>query len=693
MDIFSPATPEQFFYNWWLFPLPLLVALATVFIPGLAVGSLIGLRRKWLWAWAPAASVTIAAVTAIVAGKIGITWGFLPLLVAILLVLLVCWMGKWVRSKLRAAPGDFQIDGSAQALTSLKNNWQIPAALVVVFILAAIWFATVIKLPGAFAQSWDNAFHLNLAMMFTQNGNASSLAANIVGTDPTGYYPAAWHGLVSLIASTCSRSVVVATNALTIVVAFLVWPLSIYTFTSEITSNKVAATLSIPLSLAFPQFPMGFIGYGTLYPNLLGYAFIPLCAALLINCLRKWPHQIIYKLCLAVVAITAASVSHPNSIFVIAIFFVVITWWFTLRAILRRLANAQKNRVIKTLFVLGWSLLWFAIYVSWDRFCYRIDFIHAMRGPEAYNFNPVSGTYRQGVRDLLLLTGGTGFNNSFHYSVLLLAPLTILVWMGFFKVSRFPRQWLLCFTWVPLAFYYLVVTGMQNISLRRYFVGVWYNDAPRVFAPIVFIAVPLAAIGATWFWSLILRFVSKIRSVKTRAIALPLYMACLALFAVWGPLPLKSTGSWVFSAFEIPEPGEDGHQLIDTDELELLFALPKYVPKNDAVLANPWEGGTFSWAIGERRAVYPKISGNIYPDSLALLAKTLDPQKDPQVCKKIEAENSRYLLELQDQYLWGESGWEIEKQYPALDNIDPKNSKLVKQVGDAKLLRYQGCNR
>ena len=110
------------------------------------------------------------------------------------------------------------------------------------------------------------------------------------------------------------------------------------------------------------------------------------------------------------------------------------------------------------------------------------------------------------------------------------------------------------------------------------------------------------------------------------------------------------------------------------------------------MLANPWEGGTFTWAIGERRAVFPKISGNIYPDSLAILARTLDPQKDPQVCTRIEAENSRYILDLQDQYLWGESGSEIEKQYPALDNIDPKNSKLVKQVGDAKLLRYEGCS-
>lgn len=691
MDIFSPATPEQFFYNWWLFPLPLLVALATVFLPGLAVGSLIGLRRKWLWAWAPAASVTIAAVTAIVAGKIGVTWGFLPLLVATLLVLLVCLMGMWVHSKLRAAPGAFQIDGSAQALTSLKNNRKIPVAFAVVFILATIWFATVIKLPGAFAQSWDNAFHLNLAMMFTQNGNASSLATNIVGKDPTGYYPAAWHGLVSLIASTCSRSVVVATNALTVVVAFLVWPLSIYTFTSEVTRNKVASTLAIPLSLAFPQFPLGFIGYGTLYPNLLGYAFIPLCSALLINCLRKCPRQIIYKLCLTVVAVTAACISHPNSIFVIAIFFVVIAWWFTLRAVLKRLASAQKNKVIQTLFVLGWSLLWFGIYVCWDRFCYRIDFIHAMRGPEAYDFNPVSGTYRQGVRDLLLLTGGTGFNNSFQYSLLLLATLTFLVWMGFLIISRFPRQWLLCFTWVPLAFYYLVVTGMQNISLRRYFVGVWYNDAPRVFAPIVFVAVPLAAIGATWFWSLILRFVSKIRSVKTRAMALPLYMAFLALFAIWGPLPLKSTGPWVFSAFEIPEPDADGYQLIDTDELELLFSLPKHVPKNDTVLANPWEGGTFAWAIGERKAVFPKISAAIYPPDLGVLAKTLDPQSDPQVCNKTKIQNSYYLLELRNQYLWGGSGWGAEKQYPALDVIDSVNSKLVKQVGQAKLLRYQGC--
>lgn len=693
MYIFSPATPEQFFYNWWLFPLPLLVALATVFLPGLVIGRFIGLRNKWLWAWAPAASVTIASITAIAAGKMGFTWGFLPLLAATLILLLVCWMGKLVRKKTRAAPGDFQNDASAEALANSKNHWQIPATFVVVFILATIWFATVIKLPGAFAQSWDNAFHLNLAMMFTQNGNASTLATNLVGTDPSGYYPAAWHGLVSLIASTCSRSVVVATNALTIVVAFLAWPLSIYTFTSEITRNKVAATLSVPLSLAFPQFPMGFIGYGTLYPNLLGYAFIPLCAALLINCLRKWHSRIAYKFCLAAVAIVAASISHPNSIFVIAIFYVVIGWWFTLRAILKRLASAQKHKAIQTLFVLGWSILWFAIYVAWDRVCYSISFFHAMRGPEAYNFNPVSGTYRQAIKDLFLITGGTGFNEAFHCSHLLLLPLTFLVWSGFLSIVRYPSKWLLCFTWIPLSFYFVVVSGMQHIALRRYLVGIWYNDAPRVFAPLVFVAVPLAAIGAAWIWSLFLRFVLKIRSVKTRVMAFPLYMAFLALFAIWGPLSLKSTGPWIFSAFEIPKPNTDKYQLIDTDELELLFSLPKYIPENDAVLANPWEGGTFTWAIGERRAVFPKISGEIYPDSLSLLTKNLDPQKDPQVCKKIEEENSHYLLELRDQYLWGKSGWEIEKQYPALDSIDPKTSKIVKQIGEAKLLRHQGCNR
>lgn len=693
MDIFSPATPEQFFYNWWLFPLPLLVALATVFVPGLAVGRLVGLPNKWLWTWAPAASVGIASVTAIAAGKIGVTWGFLPLLAATLLVLLVCWMGKFIRRKFPPTPRHFPKETSLQTSPTPKNNWHIPATFVAVFVLTTIWFATVIKLPGAFAQSWDNAFHLNLAMMFTQNGNASTLATNLVGTDPSGYYPAAWHGLVSLIASTCSRSVVVATNALTVVIAFLVWPLSIYTFTSEVTGNKVAATLSIPLSLAFPQFPMGFIGYGTLYPNLLGYAFIPLCAALLINCLRKWPSQITYKLFLAVIAITAASVSHPNSIFVIAIFFVVITWWFTLRAILKRLASAEKNRVIQALFVLGWSLLWFGIYVSWDRFCYRIGFIHAMRGPEAHNFNPVSGTYRQGVLDLLLLTGGTGFNNSFQYTLLLLAPLTILVWMGFFKISRFPRQWLLCFTWVPLAFYYLVVTGMQNISLRRYFVGVWYNDAPRVFAPLVFVAVPLAAIGAAWIWSLILKFVPKIRSVKTRVMAFPLYMACLSLFVIWGPPSLKSTGPWIFSAFEIPKPSTNGYQLIDTDELELLFSLPKYIPDDDAVLANPWEGGTFTWAIGERRAVFPKISANVYPENREILAKILDPQENPQVCINVKATHAGYLLDLKNQYLWRGSGWGIEHQYPALDVNHLSYFKVVKQIGDARLLRYDGCER
>ncbi|MDU4244152.1 MAG: DUF6541 family protein, partial [Varibaculum cambriense] len=574
-----------------------------------------------------------------------------------------------------------------------KSNWQIPAAFVAVFILATIWFATVIKLPGAFAQSWDNAFHLNLAMMFTQNGNASSLAANIVGTDTTGYYPAAWHGLVSLIASTCSRSVVVATNALTVLIAFLVWPLSIYTFTSEITRNKVAATLSIPLSLAFPQFPMGFVGYGTLYPNLLGYAFIPLCAALLINCLRKWPSQIIYKLCLAVVAITAASVSHPNSIFVIAIFFVVITWWFTLRAILKRLTNTRKNKAMQTLFALGWSILWFAIYVTWDRLCYFISFIYAMRGPDGGNFNPVPGSYAQAIKQLLFISGSNSFDKYFQCSHLLVLPFTFLVWLGFLSLCRKPRKWLLLFMWIPLAFYYLVVTGMQNVGLRRYLVGVWYNDSPRVFAPLIFIAVPLAAIGAACIWSLVLRFVPKIRSAKTRVMAFPLYMACVALSVIWGPLPLKSTGPWVFSTFQIPKPSTNGYQLIDTDELELLFSLPKYVPKNNAVLANPWEGGTFTWAIGERRAVFPKISANVYPENREILAKILDPQENPQVCINVKATHAGYLLDFKNQYLWGGSGWGIEHQYPALDVNHLSYFKVVKQIGDARLLRYDGCER
>lgn len=691
MNIFTPATPEQFFYSWWLFPLPLLIALVTLFLPGLAVGSLIGLRRKWLWAWAPAASVTIACITAIAAGKIGITWGFLPLLVATLLVLLVCWMGKLVRNKTRATLGDFQNEASAETLATSKNNWQIPATFVAIFVLATIWFATVIKLPGAFAQSWDNAFHLNLAMMFTQNGNASTLATNLVGTDSSGYYPAAWHGLVSLIASTCSRSVVVATNALTIVIAFLVWPLSIYTFTSEVTRNKVAATLSIPLSLAFPQFPMGFVGYGTLYPNLLGYAFIPLCAALLINCLRKWPSQIIYKLFLAVVAITAASVSHPNSIFVIAIFFVVILWWFTLRKILAVLIKAKKSKTLQILFVSGWSVLWFTIYVTWDRLCYFISFIYAMRGPDGGNFNPVPGSYAQAIKQLLFISGSNSFDKYFQYSHLLVFPFTFLVWLGFLSLCRKPRKWLLLFLWIPLAFYYLVVTGMQNVGLRRYLVGVWYNDSPRVFAPLVFIAVPLAAIGTAWLIGFTLDRITRFRTMRITRRFLSLCAVCLALLSIWGPLSLKSTGPWIYSYFNIPRPTQDSELLVDSDELKLFFSLPRYVSENETILANPWEGGTFAWAIGERRTVFPKISADIYPSDLGVLAKSLDPQSDPQVCNKIRRQNSYYLLELRNQYLWGGSGWGAEKQYPALDAIDSNNSKLVKQVGQAKLLQYRGC--
>ena len=691
MNIFSPASPEQFFYDWWLFPLPLLAALLAVFVPGLAIGFLLGLRGKWLWAWAPPASVAVISVAALVAGKIGFTWGFLPVSLATVLLLLIVGGVRCLEERLPGARSSCAVAPAFFLEFKEKSRWQPVLAFVTVFLLATVWFATGLETPGAFAQTWDNAFHLNLAMMFTQDGNASTLAANISGGDPAGYYPAAWHALVSLVASVCSRSVVVATNALTVVVAFLVWPLSIYSLTSVVTRNDFARLLSIPLSLAFPQFPMGFIGYGTLYPNFLGYSFIPICSALLIHCLRTWPRFAWHQSGLIVITVVAAAFSHPNSIFVIAIFFVVITWWFTLRKKLTGLVTSGQSRQKQVRFIAAWSFLWFGIYVAWDTLCYFVPFIHSMR--RHGGFNPVSGTYFDGLKQLLLISGGNSFSEYPEYSHLLVLPFTFLAWLGFVKIVRNPKRWLLCLMWIPLAFYYLVAAGMQTAGIRRYFVGIWYCDVPRVFAPIIFVAVPLAAIGTAWLARLCLSLFRKKPNGSGVALLELLATICLALITLWGPLSNDSTRPWVFSSFAIREPDTRGSDLVDSEELNLLLSLPSFVPEEDTVLANPWEGGTFAWALGQRRAVFPKVAADVYPPDKEILAETLDPVENPEVCSLIESGNAYYLLDLRNQYLWGGSGWGAEKLYPALDVNDLSNFDVVTEVGSARLLHYEACSK
>ncbi|MDK6900850.1 DUF6541 family protein, partial [Streptococcus agalactiae] len=63
-----------------------------------------------------------------------------------------------------------------------------------------------------------------------------------------------------------------------------------------------------------------------------------------------------------------------------------------------------------------------------------------------------------------------------------------------------------------------------------------------------------------------------------------------------------------------------------------------------------------------------------------------------EVCSLLKRENIHYALQLRDVYLWGGSGWNIEKNFSSLDHLeDIPGAKVVDQQGEAKLVKLPDC--
>ena len=193
-----------------------------LFVPGLVVALLLGLRGIWLLAMSAPISVSMIAVAALAAPVIGVPWSVLPVLIltAIAALAAFAWT-RWV-----SRPARQTLASKAQRRRSawpLVLGIAIPA-LTIGFVLLRSMLA-----PDYVSQRYDNVFHLNAVQYIIDTGNASPLWVGTMTSGDTGglpFYPTAWHALVAVVAGLSGSSVVVANNAAIIAVAAIVWPMS-----------------------------------------------------------------------------------------------------------------------------------------------------------------------------------------------------------------------------------------------------------------------------------------------------------------------------------------------------------------------------------------------------------------------------------------------------------------------------------
>ena len=262
----------------WLGALPaILIALAVLLVPGLAIGLVLRLRLFDAVALAPLVTVTLISVSAVAAPFAGIGWSVLPVLVLTVLVLAACFgITRFAWYPARTA-------GSGEH-SFLRHQGPWFAAAAAAFLLIGWQVVHIIGAPENFSQTFDNNFHLNAVRYILDTGNASSLTlTSMTSADqPAYFYPAAWHGFVSLIVQLSGAPITAATSAAIIAVSAAVWPLSVLFAVRRLAKLVPAAVLGAGILVgSFSAFPILLLDFGVLYPNLLSLAMVP--AALVTN--------------------------------------------------------------------------------------------------------------------------------------------------------------------------------------------------------------------------------------------------------------------------------------------------------------------------------------------------------------------------------------------------------------------------
>lgn len=685
--------------SWLAFLVPLSVAILLLWLPGLFIGFVGGLRRSELFAWAPAGSVAAIACAGVVVPALNMSWGLTPIIFLTLVFVIVSWLFR--QMLLRTVNISTKVE-HFQRQWKLKNFYQdfrqASVAIVVLlttFVLAGIRFATIVETPGAFAQTWDNLFHLNVIQGIVDGGSPSSLSISSNPLGAAGFYPAAWHNYASVIVLLTGAPPATAEIAAGIVVAYLAWPLGVYALSKVVTGKRLIALIAVPSAVAFPQFPSNFLSYGTLYPNMLGVCLLPVLIAFVVRGLKLWDFHTWKYVYFVVIGAIAVALAQPNALIGFALIVIATFYGAHVRY---AAASMKHHRILKCT---GVSALWLFILLIFNFGLDRVGRIHSMR--TGYEYWHPQGEVWQAILQLLSASGGRQQGNLELVSISLMAPLGILILLGLYMLVVHGKELWIASNYVGLSALFIMSFSLSG-ALRVYTVGIWYSEVPRVWALLMPFLPMLAAAGIYFLLRKIFslcaqekrRFVAKdVQEAPTktnadernmRSIGIVVSCAVLSVLGLFAP----HTKGFIADSKNVYQISQTS--FVDTDEYALFNWMRDHVSEGEYVVANPWEGGSFSWGIGGVPSVYSTMNMPGNEDLIYLAQHFNAAQADSKVCQIVEEYGVKYALDFENTYLWGGSGWDTEKQYSGLD--DTANSaigKVVKQFGDAKLVEVTVC--
>ena len=654
----------------WISVAPqILAAVCVIFVPG-AVLAFVGFRLRWMAALAvsPVLSVSLTAVGAVVADMAGVPWSALPVAVLTVVATAVVWLVRvwWTLRTLPDSPRTPAADPTIHVVEA--------AAVLGAAALMGRRLLYAFGAPENFSQTFDNIFHLNAIQYIADTGSASSLS--IGGMTGIGFYPAGWHGLVSLVNSLTSSPIPVSVNAVNLVIGALVWPIGCVFLVQQIAGRRAVPTLIAGvLAGAFGAFPLLLVDFGVLYPNFLGVSLIPSVLGILLAVLGLVPRQgslpLVWMLLLA--ALAGLGLGHPSAVLAVTAFSAPLV----IAAVVRRIrAEVDVQRPRRAwIYVLAFVLYAFAVVRLW----------HVVRPAEDTLIWHPYQTQAQAMGEVLA-------------SAPLASPVSwavmVLTLFGILAVVLRKSPWWVLGIYAVGGFLYVVSTGVADGDFRDLITGGWYTDNYRLAALLPVATLPLAAVGGTFivdwlntrFWSPVMARMAargwKVNQTRRATAAAVLVLVVLAAVATQKQNVRNATMS-AAGNYKLTE----GSALVSRDEYELMERLDGEVEEGAELVGNPWTGSSLVYALTGHRPMQLHTISALDPAEQEIYADLHNALTDPDVCPAVQETGVRYVLDFGDQEVHGG-----DHPYPGLDGLDSSGAvELVDSEGDAKLYRITAC--
>lgn len=638
----------------WVAQIPVvLAALLIVFVPGLVALYGVGLRGLALLAASPLFGVASAAIIAVGFGAVGIGWSPLSWALASTALIGLAW-GTGRLLGLRPSP-------SARP----THRWLLPTAMIIGVILGLWRLAAYIAEPSGISQTNDAVFHMNAVRFILETADASSLHVSAV-IGGNGFYPSAWHGIVSLITMLTGTSIAIAANAFTLVIGAFIWPVGIAWLTSLVTHSTIIASYAAVLSSALQTFPLLMFQWGVLFPNALSTALVPAAVALVVSLpglsrgAAGWRIGVRNGL-LILIAAGALVLSQPAALLPWAAISVVwLSFW-----LLGDVATIGRARAVTAI-----GVAWAVLIVAW---------LGLARGTSGSHWPPFRG-WIEALLDVLL-NGHILIPFAYGISALMIIGLVI-------AILRKRLRWF-AVAWLGIASLYLLIATVAAPIIRDGIFGAWYADPYRIAALAPIVVIPLAAIGADATVRTAARWTHRpTDGVKTSFVGIAGATVFMIVLVLLRPVAMPAFLQGSYDRESRYLAADDA--FLDPNERTLLESLDQLVDPGSRVIGNPSTGTGFGYFLSGVD-VYPRTWSPPTSALWAVLGEHLrDAAADPAVCEALSAyAEPEYVLD----FGLGEQGPGRYEMPGMTDFAGQDGFEFVEEEGDVSLWRITACDQ